>query len=105
MPSDTLTGVVVNETLAKRMAWREPIGKKVVLGDGTLINARVIGVMDDYHQTGMYNEIESLMLVYRELNNIVYVKLSGNNMEQTLSFIENKWKEVFPDQPYTYTFL
>ena len=35
----------------------------------------------------------------------VYVKLSGNNTEQTLSFIENKWKEVFPDQPFTYTFL
>ena len=53
----------------------------------------------------MYNEIESLMLVYRELNNIIYVKLSGNNPEQTLSFIESKWKEVFPDQPFTYTFL
>ena len=105
MPSDTLTGVVVNETLAKRMAWSEPIGKKVELGDGNAIRARVIGVMADYHQTGMYNEIESLMLVYRELNNIVYVKLSGNNMEKTLGFIENTWKEVLPDQPYSYTFL
>jgi putative ABC transport system permease protein len=105
MPSDTLTGVVVNETLAKRLGWSDAIGKKVQLGDGAQINARVIGVMKDYHQTGMYNEIESLMLVYRERNNIIYIKLSGNNKEQTLSFIENKWKEVFPDQPFTYTFL
>ncbi len=105
MPSDTLTGVVVNETLAKRMGWSEPIGKRVELGDGSAIMARVIGVMADYHQTGMYNEIESLMLVYREYTNIIYVKLSGNNMEKTLSFIENTWKEVFPDQPYSYAFL
>lgn len=108
MPSDTLTGVVVNETLAKRMGWIDAIGKKVELGNaGNVINARVIGVMADYHQTGMYNEIESLMLIYRfhERDNIVYVKLSGNNMEQTMSFIETKWKEVFPDQPYSYTFL
>jgi len=105
MPSDTLTGVVVNETLANRMGWSEPIGKKVELGDENTIRARVVGVIADYHQTGMYNEIESLLLVYRELNNIVYVKLSGNNMEQTLSYIESKWKEVFPDQPYSYTFL
>jgi len=105
MPSDTLTGVIVNETLANRMGWSEPIGKKVELGDENTIRARVIGVMADYHQTGMYNEIESLLLVYRELGNIIYVKLSGNNMEQTLSFIETKWKEVFPDQPYLYTFL
>jgi len=108
MPSDTLTGVVVNETLAKRMGWSDAIGKKVELGDGgSVINARVIGVMADYHQTGMYNEIESLMLIYRfhERDNIVYVKMSGNNMEKTMSFIETKWKEVYPDQPYSYTFL
>jgi putative ABC transport system permease protein len=95
----------VNETLAKRMGWSDPIGKKVQLGDGSQINARVIGMMKDYHQTGMYNEIESLMLVYRERNNIIYLKLSGNNTEQTIAIIEKKWKEVFPDQPFTYTFL
>jgi putative ABC transport system permease protein len=105
MPSDTLTSVVVNQTLAKRMGWSDPIGKKVQLGGGQQINARVIGVMADYHQTGMYNEVESLMLVYRERNNIIYIKLSGNNTEKTMSFIESKWKEIFPDQPYTYTFL
>lgn len=105
MPSDTLIGVVVNETLANRMGWTDAIGKKVELGTNGPVQARVIGVMKDYHQTGMYNEIESLMLVYRELGNIVYVKLSGNRTEQTLSFIENKWKEVLPDQPFTYTFL
>ena len=32
-------------------------------------------------------------------------ELSGNNTEQIMSFIENKWKEVFPDQSFTYTFL
>ncbi len=105
MPSDTLTGVVVNQTLANRMGWTDPIGKKVQLGDGRQINARVIGVMADYHQTGMYNEIESLMLVYRTRNNIVYIKLSGNDTGKTISFIESKWKEIFPDQPYTYAFL
>jgi putative ABC transport system permease protein len=105
MPSDTLTGVIVNQTLANRMGWSDPIGKKVQLGDGQQINARVIGEMADYHQTGMYNEIESLMLVYRGRGNIVYVKLSGNNKEATMNFIEAKWKEIFPDQPYSYMFL
>jgi putative ABC transport system permease protein len=105
MPSDTLNGVVVNETFVKRMGWSDPIGKKIEAGDANTLRARVIGVMADYHQTGMYNEIESLLLAYREINNVIYVKLSGNNMQQTLSYIESKWKEVFPDQPYSYTFL
>ena len=105
MPSDTLTGAVVNETFAKRMNWSDPIGKKVELGDDNTLRARVIGVMKDYHQTGMYNEIESLLMVYRARNNQVYIKLSGNNNQASISFIESKWKEIFPDQPFTYTYL
>jgi putative ABC transport system permease protein len=103
MPSDTLTGVVVNETFVKRMSWAEPVGKKVTLGN--FVNGRVIGVMKDYHQTGMYNGIESLLLIYRPINNNVYIKLSGTETAKTLSFIENKWKEIFPDQPFVYEYL
>jgi putative ABC transport system permease protein len=105
MPSDTLSGVVVNETFVKRMGWSDPIGKKIEAGDENTLRARVVGVMKDYHQTGMYNEIESLLLAYRTINNFVYVKLSGKDTEKTLSFIESTWKEVFPDQPYSYTYL
>ncbi|MHC1704551.1 MAG: ABC transporter permease [Tenuifilaceae bacterium] len=103
MPSDTLTGVVINETLAKRMNWEDPIGKKVELGNN--VRGGVIGVMKDYHQTGMYNQIESLLLVYRLRNNIVYAKLSDKDVQGSLKFIESKWKEIFPEQPFEYTFL
>jgi putative ABC transport system permease protein len=105
MPSDTLTGVVVNETFVNRMGWKDPIGKKVEAGNANNLRARVIGVMQDYHQTGMYNGIESLLLAYRARNNIVYIKLSGTETKSTLGFIETKWKEVFPDQPFAYQYL
>jgi putative ABC transport system permease protein len=105
MPSDTLTSVIVNETFVKRMGWTEPIGKKIEAGNANQLRARVIGVMHDYHQTGMYNGIESLLLAYRIIDNIVYIKLSGQDTKSTLNFIESKWKEIFPSEPYTYTFL
>jgi len=105
MPSDTLSAVVVNETFVNRMGWKDPIGKKVEAGDANTLRARVIGVMKDYHQTGMYNDIESLLMAYRPLNDIIYIKLSGNETQPTLSFIETKWKEIFPGQPFVYTYL
>jgi putative ABC transport system permease protein len=106
MPSDTLRGVIVNETFVKRMNWTEPLGKKVKLfGDSSQVNGRVIGVMNDYHQTGMYNEIESLLLIYRISNGVVYIKINDTNINQTIQFIESKWNQIFPDQPFTYTFL
>ncbi len=105
MPSDTLKSVIVNETFVKRMGWSEPIGKKIEAGDGSQLKAIVIGVMKDYHQTGMYNEIESLLLAYRINDNIIYIKLSGNETQSTLGFIETKWKEIFPGEPFAYSYL
>jgi len=49
--------------------------------------------------------VESLMLVYRLQNPIMYVKLAGENQESNLRFIREKWEEVFPDKPFDYTFL
>ena len=106
MPSDTLSGVIVNETFVKRMGWTDPLGKKIEAGDENTLRARVIGVMKDYHQTGMYNEIESLLLAYRVTGlPIIYIKLGDENIQQGLTFVEAKWNEIFPDQPYSYTFL
>ncbi len=102
---DTLSGVIVNETLAQRLNWDDPIGKRVQLGDGGQIMARVIGVMKDYHQTGMYNEVESLMLLYRLENPLMYIKLTGNDPEAALRFIGERWEEIFPAKPFEYTFL
>ncbi len=104
IPSDTLMGVLVNQTLAERMGWEEPIGKKVELGDENTIRADVVGVMKDYHQTGMYNEVESLLMIYRVDVTILYVKL-GNNTNASLEFCEQSWNEVFPNHPFNYEFL
>jgi putative ABC transport system permease protein len=98
--------VIVNETFVKRMNWTDPLGKKIVLfGDSSQVNSRVIGVMKDYHQTGMYNEIESLVLIYRVSSGTVYIKTGSQDEKRTISYIESKWHEVFPDQPFTYTLL
>jgi len=103
--SDTLQGVIVNETLAKRLAWDQPIGKRVQLGDGRRLMAQVIGVMKDYHQTGMYSEVESLMLLYRLDNQVMYLKLDPNNTDAAMKHVEEVWNGIFPGKPFEYSFL
>lgn len=103
IPSDTLTGVVINEALAKRMNWSDPIGKRVELGGH--IQGRVIGLMKDYHYTGMYSKVESLILIYRPCNDVMYVKLNEQDIPGALRFIESKWKSIFPEKPFEYSFL
>lgn len=103
--SDTLQGVIVNETLAKRLAWDQPIGKRVQLGDGRRIMATVIGVMKDYHQTGMYSGVESLMLLYRLDNQVMYLKLDPMNTEAAMKYVGEVWNGIFPNKPFECTFL
>ncbi|MFW5821454.1 MAG: ABC transporter permease [Bacteroidota bacterium] len=103
---DTTQGVLINEVLAERLKWDEPIGKKVEITTGEdPAPAKVIGLMKNFHQTGMYNPLESLMLIYRLKNNVVYIKMDEENVQSTLEYIENVWLELFPDNPFEYLFL
>jgi putative ABC transport system permease protein len=55
--SDTTYAVLVNEAMVKRMAWTDPIGKKLIFeGAGpnnTNIEKRVVGIVKDYHQNSL----------------------------------------------------
>jgi len=105
--SDTTTGVIINETMAKRFNWDEPLGKKLAFvgGDQDAEPYRVVGVMKDFHQLGLYNPIETLMLLLRENGYYANIKIKDENIQETLQFIESKWSEIFPDRPFHYTFL
>lgn len=110
MPSDTLLGVIVNETMAKRLNWDKALGKRVEIlarneGGQDFLRATVVGVMKDYHQTGMYNEIETLLFYYRTNNRLVYIKFDSQDVQQTIRYIETRWNEIFPQQPFEYSFL
>ena len=107
--ADTATGVIINQTLARRMNWDQPIGKKVKLGQNSPDNqnptARIVGLMKDYNQTGLYNEVESYLLLFRRDNRIIYVKISDQDIPGTISYIEQVWHDVYPDMPFEHTFL
>jgi putative ABC transport system permease protein len=105
--SDTTTGVIINETMAKRFNWDEPLGKKVAFAGGNQDAEpyRVVGVMKDFHQLGLYSPIETLMLLLRENGYYANVKIKDQNVQETLQFIESKWSEIFTDRPFHYTFL
>lgn len=100
--TDTLA-VLVNQTLADRLGWNEPLGKKVDFGNNQV--AKVIGLMKDYHQTGLYNPIESLLLYLQDNCPVVYVKLEKGSDQSTIQNLEAAWIKTFPEQPFEYTYL
>lgn len=105
--SDTLHSILVNEKLTKEFGWGEnAIGKKIKFpGDTTGRFFEVIGVMKDFNQKSLYNEISPLILIYNASSNMVQLKLNSANIPNTIASIEKTWKNAFPDIPFQYTFL
>jgi putative ABC transport system permease protein len=112
IPADTTYGVIINEATAVRMNWKEPLGKKVRIGNGPPQEgqpetpmAEVVGVVKDFHQQSLYSPIEPLIMLYRRNNPVVHIKVEAQDIPQTLAFIERTWKQIYPSQLFEYRFL
>ena len=94
---------MVNEAMVARMAWDNPIGKTFSFNDS--IRYQVVGVVKDYHQNSLYDPIEPLAIFFRENNNQLQVKISGDDIAGGIAALESVWKEVNPGKPMEYSFL
>jgi putative ABC transport system permease protein len=103
--SDSLYGVLVNESMVKRMGWKDPIGRRFTAGQQNQIQKKVVGVVKDYHQRSLYESIEPLIIILGQQNNYVFVRTTPGDINKTLSSIESAWKEVYPNDPFGYTFV
>lgn len=97
--------VIVNEAMVKRMGWQDPIGKIFQNTDPDAPQYKVVGVIEDYHQLSLYNLIEPLAIFFGENNYYLHIKIAGQDVPATLSYIENTWNEVNPNKPFSYDFM
>lgn len=106
--TDTLA-VLINQELAKRYGWDEPIGKKLsVLAGDSVPNTdfKVVGVLKNFHFMSLLTKVEPHAYHYRASNmrNII-LKLNSKNKEIALKQIEEKWAEISNNAPFDYIFI
>ncbi len=106
--TDTLS-ILINEELAKRYNWDEPIGKKlsIRIGDETPnIDFKVVGVLKNFHFRSLLSKVEPCAYHYREtgMPNII-LQLNAKNKEKALKQVEEKWAEISNNAPFDYLFI
>ncbi|MFC1725105.1 ABC transporter permease [candidate division KSB1 bacterium] len=100
----SIPGMILNETAVKAFGWNsaeEALTK-------TLMDSRdrIIGVVRDFHFTGLQNLIEPAAIFYlREDFRFLILSVSTDDINRTISFIEEKYNVLFPGQVFTYFFL
>ncbi|MFC1565031.1 ABC transporter permease [candidate division KSB1 bacterium] len=106
-PSDATDAFVINEACVRAMGIEDPIGMRIVQGPGSQFeNARVVvGVVRDYHNLSLHNEIKPFIFKYSGRNNYLNIKIQSENIGETISFIREKTAEVAPNSQFDYWFL
>jgi len=97
-------GFILNKVAVQSFGWNsaEEVLSKKLWDHGT----PVIGVIKDFHFKGLQNAIEPLgLLIWPEQFQYITLSVNIDNLSETLSFLEKKFRLMFPDDPMEYFFL
>jgi putative ABC transport system permease protein len=93
-PHDRTESVVINEAALKTMDLKSPVGKRITVWNR---NFRIIGVIKDFNFYSLHDEIQPLIFInrYADFRNI-FIRINSQNLPETVTFIQNKLKEIAP---------
>jgi putative ABC transport system permease protein len=93
---------VLNESAVKKIGWDDPVGKQFdIIGKG-----EVVGVVKDFNFKSLHHELRPVALTfYPSLFDNLMIKLSAENIHNTLDYLKKTWDNLFPQYPFEFTFL
>jgi putative ABC transport system permease protein len=78
----------------KAMDLKSPVGKRLSIWNQ---NLRIIGVIKDFHFYSLHDEIQPLIFVHRYAGfSYIFIRIHSQNTPKTLSFIQDKIREIVP---------
>jgi putative ABC transport system permease protein len=103
--SGRLYHFILNESAARQLGWtpQQAVGKKMFLDNSR--PGYVSGVVKDFNFQSLHNPVRPFILFPEIRGHELLLKLSGQHLPQTISFLESKWKELVPDRPFGYHFM
>ncbi len=100
--SDSVNSIIINEKMANRLGFDNPLGKQIDNGGQ---NWTVVGVIEDFHFKSLKEDITPLALVIGNDIGAISVKLNSENVKETIASIATIWNRNVPNQTFKYTFL
>ncbi len=93
---------LINETAARLIGYDSPVGRELTVEGNKGI---IIGVLKDYHNQPLQNNIVPSIVKYSSSEMYICVKISKMNTERALTFLETKWDQFVPGFPFLYQFF
>jgi len=110
IPSDSGVAFLINETAARELGWKNPVGKRIYTHpeDKRKWDGTVVGLVQDVNISPLYEPVRPLVMrlpwqrQYPDF--FVYVRYLGNEQE-AVDAIGKTYKEVNPGYPFAFRFV
>ena len=105
--TDADEAFVLNETAVRQLGWEDrPLGRRITVQG--FRRGRVIGVIKDFHAKSLHQRIEPLVLQIAPDPDAflqLVARIAPGDIEGALADIRAAWTEVYPNDPFVYSFL
>jgi putative ABC transport system permease protein len=102
--------IILNETCANQISPDSSVAGKI--GNyvnpnqpNTQLQIEIIGVVKDFHYQSVHHKIEPMCFAWFGPEANINIKISSNNMPETIRFMEKEWKNIYGAEPFQYSFL
>ncbi|MEM1405732.1 MAG: ABC transporter permease [Bacteroidota bacterium] len=100
---------IINEQTANFFGWNpeEALGQPLKIWNSEW--GTITGVVKDFHFASLHEEIKPLIIFYQPekyfMHRNLIIKLNTGELAETVTGIEDTWKRLYPEKPFSYTFL
>ena len=102
--TDPEDAVIINETAAERLGWKDPLGKSCSIQRDW--DQKVIGVVKDFHFQSYHLDIEPMALLMKGFwASYLYVKIRTTDIPRTIAHIRKVYDEHKIHHAFDYYFL
>ena len=101
---DAPLSLIANETAVKTLGFASPataVGQSLVIGD---IDARLIGVFQDFNWTSAHEKRENIFFGYTDEGRHISLRVSTEDLPGTIAAAERIYNARFPGNPFRYGF-
>ncbi len=107
-PGDAGGTFIVNKVFTEKFNVDSPIGKK--MSDFFKYNRddrEIIGVVEDFFYSSLHNQIRPAYLKISgdQGYQYIYIKIKGDKIQDTVTFIKHEFNKIAADMPFFYTFM
>ena len=105
--TDQEHAVIINWKAAKKFGWNEnALGKEIHRRSYGTEKYKVIGVLNDFHYSSLYEEIGPMVFfLEKHPEDLITIRLNPKNKEETISNIEQLWLNTNPNEPFKFDYL